>query len=60
MPSSLLHILYAKSPHEQTGDITAFAHFEEGGLLENEHNIAENESILASIDDSYTYDDSDD
>ena len=28
--------------------------------MENEQNVAEDESILASIDDSYTYNDSDD
>ena len=30
MRPEALHILYATSYHEQTGDIIAFAHFEEG------------------------------
>ena len=57
---SVLHIPYAPSYHEQTGNIITFAQFEEGDLVENERNIVEDESILASIDESSTEDDSDD
>ena len=52
--------MYATSSHEQTGDIITFTPFEEGNLVENECNVAEYESISDSIDESSTYDDSDD
>ena len=48
------HILYATSSHEKTGDIITFEQFEEGNLVENERKVAEDESILASIDESST------
>ena len=50
MRSKVSYILYATSSHEQTGDIINFAQFEEVGLVGNEFNVAEDESILASID----------
>ena len=37
-----------------------FEQFEEGNLVENECNVEEDESILASIDELYTDDDYDD
>ena len=44
---------------KKTGDIITFAQFEERDLVENELNGAEDESILASIYESSTYDDFD-
>ena len=35
---SVLYIPYATPSHEQTGNIITFANFEEGNLVENEHN----------------------
>ena len=46
--------------NEQTGDIINFSLFEEGGLVKNYFNVAEDESILASIDESVVDDDFDD
>ena len=43
--TAVLYIMYAKSYHEQTGDIITFAQFEEGNLVENEYNTEEYESI---------------
>ena len=57
---SVLYNLYAKSSHEKTGHIITFAQFEEGGLVENERNVSEDESILAFIDKLSTYHESDD
>ena len=34
----VLYITYTTQSHEQTGNIITFAHFEEGNLVENEHN----------------------
>ena len=48
----VLYIPYAISSHEQTGGIITFSQFEEGDLVENERNLAENESILSSFDES--------
>ena len=48
------------SYHEQTGNIITFAQFEEVNLVENERNVEEDESISSSIDELYTYNDSDD
>ena len=45
MIPAVLYIPYATSSHEKTGDILTFAHFEEGGLVENERNVEEYESI---------------
>ena len=53
MQSVVLYIPYTTSSHEQTGDIITFAQFEEGDLLENEHNIVEYESISYSLDEYY-------
>ena len=53
-------IPYAKSSHEQTGDIIAFAQFEEGYLFKNRRNLVEGESISASIDKSSAGNNSDD
>ena len=47
--SSLVYILYAKSSHEQTGNIITFSHFEEEDLVKNECNAAECESVLDLI-----------
>ena len=44
------YIPYATSSHEQTGNIIHFAQFEEGGLVEKDHNAEEGESISDSID----------
>ena len=52
------HIPHAASSHEQTVNIITFAEFQEGGLLENERNVSEDESILASIDESSIENDS--
>ena len=60
MQSEVSYIPYATSSHEQTGDIITFAHFEEGGLVENKCNAEEGKSFLASIDESSTYYESDD
>ena len=49
MHPEVLYIGYAASSHEQIGDMITFAQFEEGGLVENNHNAAEYESIMASI-----------
>ena len=38
MQPSVSYILYAKSSHEQTGYNITFEQFEEGNLVENEHN----------------------
>ena len=54
------YIPYATSSHEQTGDIITFAQFEEVNLVENKRNVAEDDSISASIDESSTDYDSDD
>ena len=51
---------YATSSHEQTGDIITFVQFEERYLVENERSLVEYESILDSIDELYTENDSDD
>ena len=56
---SVKYIPYTTSSHKQTGDIITFEQFEEGDLFENGLNVAEYESILASIDESSTYNDSD-
>ena len=37
------YIPYATSYHERTGNIIIFAQFEEGNLVENKHNIEEDE-----------------
>ena len=60
MQPEVLCILYVTSFYEQTGDIIDFAQFEQGNLVYNEHNLAKYESIPDSIDESYTYDESDD
>ena len=51
-----MYIAYDTSSHEKTGNITTIEQFEEGGLVENKHNEEEDESILASIDESSTDD----
>ena len=43
----------------KNGGIITFEQFEEENLAEKEINVAEDESILASIDESSSYDDSD-
>ena len=53
------YILYNTSYHEQTGDIITFEKFEEGNLVENEYNAEEDKSISASIEESSTYNFSD-
>ena len=50
--------MYATSSHEQTFNIITFVLFEEGNLVENECNVAEDESISSSINESYTDDES--
>ena len=52
------YIPCATLSHEKNGDIITFAHFEEGYLVENERNVAEDESTLSAIDESSTDDDS--
>ena len=47
-------------PHEQTGGIITFAQFEKEDSVEIEINVEECESVLASIDDSFTDNDYDD
>ena len=59
MRSAVSFFLHVRSPHEQTNGIITFAHFEEGGLVENESNAEDDKSILASIDELSTYNDSD-
>ena len=39
------YIAYATSFHKTSGDIITFAQFKEGGLLKNERNLVEDESI---------------
>ena len=56
----VLYITYATLSHENNCDIISFAKFEERGLVENERKISEDELIFASIDESSTYNDSDD
>ena len=53
-----MYIPYATSSHKKTGNIITFSQFEEENLVENERNLAEDESISSSIDVSSTYDDS--
>ena len=53
MQPAVLYIPYTTSSHEQTGDLITFAQFEEGYLEEIKRNIEEDESILASIVESY-------
>ena len=53
------YIQYATSSHEKTDNIIKFAQSEEGNLVENKCNTEEYESISASIDESYTDDESD-
>ena len=60
MHLAVSYILYATSYHEKTGYIRTFAQFEGVNLVENKCNVAWYESILASIDESSTYNDSDD
>ena len=60
MRPKISYITYATSSHEQTGIIINFAQFEEGNVVENERNAEEDKSILDFIDESSTYDDSDD
>ena len=43
MRPAVSYIPYATSYHEQTVGIITFTHFEEGGLVENECNVAEDE-----------------
>ena len=57
--SEVLYIPNTISYHEQTGDIITFEQFGEGNLVENECNVVEYESILGSIDESSTDNDSD-
>ena len=45
MRPEVSYILYTTSYHEQTGGIVTFAQFEEGNLVENEHNTEDDESI---------------
>ena len=47
MHPALSYIPYGTSSHEQTGNIITFAQLEEGNLVENERNVAEDESFLA-------------
>ena len=60
MQISILYIPYDAPSYEQTGDMITFAKFEEGNLVENECNVEEDESILASIDDLSAKNDSND
>ena len=53
MIQAVLYFPYATSYHEKTGGIITFTQFEEGGLVENEHNSEEDKSIWASIYYSY-------
>ena len=46
MRPAVLYIPYATSYHEQTGDIITFEKFKEGVLVENERDVAEDESIF--------------
>ena len=41
MKPAVLHIPYATSSNEQTGNIITFSQFEEGNLVENELNAEE-------------------
>ena len=60
MESTVSSIPYNTSSYEQTDNIINFAQFEEGTLFENKLNIVEDESILASIDEFSTDNESDD
>ena len=59
MHPAVSYIPYGTSSHEQTGNIITFAQFEERNSVENKHNAEEDESILDSIDESSTENDSD-
>ena len=59
MQPEVSYIPHATSYHEKTGDLITFAQSKEGDLVENKLNTEEEESILASIDELYTYDDYD-
>ena len=59
MQPEVSYIPYTTSSHENTGNILNFAQFEEGGLVENERNVEEYESILSSIYELSTYNDAD-
>ena len=60
MQPAFSYILYATSSHEQTGDIITFAHFEDKKLVETKGNEEEYGSILYSIEELSTEDDSND
>ena len=60
MKSAVSFIPYATSSYEQIGEIITFSHFEEKNLLQNEISLEEGDSILASIDESFAHDNSDD
>ena len=61
MLPSVSYILYGTSSHEKIGGIRTFVQFEEDNLLENWRILTEeNKSISASIDESYTHNESDD
>ena len=49
MRPEVMHILFATSSHEKTGDIITFAQFEKGDLVRNECNLEEDSSLLDSI-----------
>ena len=59
MLTEVSYIPYAGSSQEQTEDIITFAKFEEGYLVENECNAEEDETTLASTDESYIDDEYD-
>ena len=60
MQPAVSFIPHATSSHEQTGDIITFLQFEEGNLLEKYRNLVEDKPISDSIDESFSYDNSDD
>ena len=60
MRPAVSYIPYATSSDEKTGNILNFVQSEDGSLVENGHNAEEYESTPASIDQSYTDNESDD
>ena len=55
MQPAVSYILYATSYHKQTGNIISFAKFEEGNLVENKRNVAEDDFFEPSPGYSFLY-----
>ena len=56
--SAVLYIMYDTSSNGQIGNIIIFSQFEEKCFVQNERNVAEDESISVLVYESSTYNDS--